>query len=333
MNAFLASFSISKASLKPVPFTVVTHADGSRFVERRDGTTEPAADESGRPSWALLGEESVNEDETKNNGNGGEKSHKPSEALLKLVVDRPELRPYLKLVELGAPTAAVEHRLSSAVGQGVLQQAAAAAFLELVGAEGGQGGKANKAAAPTLEGAEFKSTSEMHGHLGDPSWPAPRLSAACDAVARPGYASKRGHEYLDQPDVLKAKVKLLAAMLTVAKKPVVYAGAGLSTASGISDYATKTGLKGTLAQSNTTAAGAPSAQQSPYCALPNLGHRALAALGRAGKIHRFVQQNHDGLPQKAGMPQHLLNEIHGAWFDPSNPGIRAFLVFLSFAFL
>ena len=27
----------------------------------------------------------------------------------------------------------------------------------------------------------------------------------------------------------------------------------------------------------------------------------------------------DGLPQKAKFPQEALNEIHGAWFDPSNP--------------
>merc|ERR1711971_575545 len=36
-------------------------------------------------------------------------------------------------------------------------------------------------------------------------------------------------------------------------------------------------------------------------------------------IWRFIQQNHDGLPQKAGMPQRLVNEIHGGIFDPSNP--------------
>lgn len=36
-------------------------------------------------------------------------------------------------------------------------------------------------------------------------------------------------------------------------------------------------------------------------------------------VWRFIQQNHDGLPQKAGVPQHIMNEIHGAWFDPSNP--------------
>ena len=28
---------------------------------------------------------------------------------------------------------------------------------------------------------------------------------------------------------------------------------------------------------------------------------------------------YDGLPQKAGFPQYAINEIHGAWYDPSNP--------------
>jgi len=43
---------------------------------------------------------------------------------------------------------------------------------------------------------------------------------------------------------------------------------------------------------------------------------------RRGFFKRWIQQNHDGLPQKAGMPQEHLNEIHGAWFDPSNPTVR-----------
>ena len=33
-------------------------------------------------------------------------------------------------------------------------------------------------------------------------------------------------------------------------------------------------------------------------------------------------QNHDGLPQKAGVPQEMVNEIHGSWFDPSNPVVK-----------
>ena len=33
-------------------------------------------------------------------------------------------------------------------------------------------------------------------------------------------------------------------------------------------------------------------------------------------------QNHDGLPQKAGFPQELINEVHGAWYDCSNPVVK-----------
>merc|ERR1712139_103639 len=54
-------------------------------------------------------------------------------------------------------------------------------------------------------------------------------------------------------------------------------------------------------------------------AQPTLAHRALVALHKAGQLKHWVQQNHDGLPQKAGFPQKDLNEIHGAWYDPSNP--------------
>jgi len=52
---------------------------------------------------------------------------------------------------------------------------------------------------------------------------------------------------------------------------------------------------------------------------PTLSHRVLTALSRAGYLKHWIQQNHDGLPQKGGFPQHNINEIHGAWFDPSNP--------------
>ena len=38
-----------------------------------------------------------------------------------------------------------------------------------------------------------------------------------------------------------------------------------------------------------------------------------------GLVHGWIQQNHDGLPQKAGWPQEDIVEIHGSWYDPSNP--------------
>lgn len=51
-------------------------------------------------------------------------------------------------------------------------------------------------------------------------------------------------------------------------------------------------------------------------------HYALGVLGRKGLVHSWCQQNHDGLPQKAGFPQELLNEVHGSWFNPSNPVVK-----------
>merc|ERR1719502_1378741 len=36
-------------------------------------------------------------------------------------------------------------------------------------------------------------------------------------------------------------------------------------------------------------------------------------------LKHWIQQNHDSLPQKAGYPQHALNEIHGSLHDPANP--------------
>jgi NAD-dependent SIR2 family protein deacetylase len=51
-----------------------------------------------------------------------------------------------------------------------------------------------------------------------------------------------------------------------------------------------------------------------------LGHKVLTKLYHSGYLKRLINQNHDGLLQKSGFPQHAINEIHGAWFDPSNPG-------------
>lgn len=55
---------------------------------------------------------------------------------------------------------------------------------------------------------------------------------------------------------------------------------------------------------------------------PTFAHCVLTAMERRGLIHHCVQQNHDGLPQKSGFPQEKINEIHGAWFDPSNPVVK-----------
>lgn len=155
---------------------------------------------------------------------------------------------------------------------------------------------------------------EAHGFRGQSSWELPRQIVHCDQEARPGYASQLAHEYEDSPNVLQAKVDLLARLLEASEHCLVYTGAGISTNSGISDYATRTGTD----MGNSSSSNRPKLR-SPYEAQPTYAHRALVQLHNAHFLQYWVQQNHDGLPQKAGLPQHAINEIHGAWYDPSNP--------------
>jgi len=44
----------------------------------------------------------------------------------------------------------------------------------------------------------------------------------------------------------------------------------------------------------------------------------LAALEKKNYLKHWINQNHDGLAQKAGYPKSKLNEIHGSWFDKKN---------------
>lgn len=147
------------------------------------------------------------------------------------------------------------------------------------------------------------------------TWAAPQLAVRSDAAARPGYDSMDASEYRDVEEVLRAKVRVLARLIAQSRRAIVYSGAGLSTGAGISDYASQA--------PDSVGAGVPGAGsatfKSPLCAQPTLAHRILVALHRAGRVHQWVNQNHDGLPQKAGLPQESINEIHGAFHAPDNP--------------
>lgn len=158
------------------------------------------------------------------------------------------------------------------------------------------------------------------------TWRPPAQLLHSDAEARPGYASMSKSEYRDDEATLQAKVRQLARLIRAAQRPIVFAGAGLSTAAGIADYASQRPQPAAAAVAAVAAAAAAGASRekaggfrSPLCAQPTLAHRVLASLHRAGHLHRLVQQNHDGLPQKAGLPQQALNEIHGACHAPDNP--------------
>jgi len=144
-------------------------------------------------------------------------------------------------------------------------------------------------------------------------WVDPFCVVECATIGRKKYTDIPSHEYEDRPETLLAKVKVLADLIKKSQKCCVYSGAGLSTSSGIADYASK--FSGELSKKNVGGKKA----KSNKLALPNIGHRTFAALAKEGFVESWIQQNHDGLPQKAGFPQHRINEIHGAWFDPSNP--------------
>uniref|UniRef100_A0A7S4KEK3 Deacetylase sirtuin-type domain-containing protein n=1 Tax=Prymnesium polylepis TaxID=72548 RepID=A0A7S4KEK3_9EUKA len=160
-------------------------------------------------------------------------------------------------------------------------------------------------------------------------WAAPQLAVLSSAEARPGYNSMSASEYLDTEAVLRAKVGQLAALIRRSKTPIYYCGAGLSTSAGIGDYASnkassitarpQPSLQDSLQQALANREASRTSYKSPLCAQPALGHRVLVGLHRAGHMHRLIQQNHDGLPQKAGLPQHVMNEIHGACHSPDNP--------------
>jgi len=115
-------------------------------------------------------------------------------------------------------------------------------------------------------------------------------------------------EFTDSPEVMRSKVKQLAELMRASRKTVIYSGAGISKGAGIGQAARGSGGVAKIANSQM--------------AMPTPTHYALGALAKAGLIQGWVQQNHDGLPQKAGFPQEDINEIHGSWYDPSNPVVK-----------
>lgn len=154
---------------------------------------------------------------------------------------------------------------------------------------------------------------KMHGHLGDKEWAAPECVTQFDVNARLTFTSIKAHEYCDREDILRAKVALLAKMVRQSKNCLAFTGAGISTAAGIDDYATK------AKKASVTATKERPQVRDWKDARPTAAHHVLTAMHEAGFLKHWVQQNHDSLPQKAGFPQHALNEIHGSLHDPANP--------------
>lgn len=152
----------------------------------------------------------------------------------------------------------------------------------------------------------------MHGKRGAEDWTAPVCVTDFDSNARYSFTDIKAHEWRDCETVLRCKVKLLAELIQCATNCLVFTGAGISTAAGIDDYATKGRDQAVVANGRPVIADWKLAR-------PTKAHRVLVAMYEAGFLKHWVQQNHDSLPQKAGYPQHALNEIHGSLHDPANP--------------
>jgi NAD-dependent SIR2 family protein deacetylase len=103
----------------------------------------------------------------------------------------------------------------------------------------------------------------------------------------------------------------------------ILSGAGLSTESGIPDYRGPSGQARRTGQPMTYQAftGSDEARQRYWArshlgwrhvtgAVPNGGHRAVAALERAGLVSGIITQNVDGLHQAAGATR--VTELHGS---------------------
>ena len=113
--------------------------------------------------------------------------------------------------------------------------------------------------------------------------------------------------------------------IAAAERLVVLTGAGISTDSGIQDFRGPNGLwtKNPAAEKTATLQHYVSSAEvrktawqnrisTPiFSAQPNDGHRALAALDEAGRLHALITQNVDGLHQAAGVDPAKVIEVHG----------------------
>src|SRR5436190_23747834 len=118
-------------------------------------------------------------------------------------------------------------------------------------------------------------------------------------------------------------------LVSTSARIVALTGAGISTESGIPDFRGPSGVwtKNPKAERLSNIhyymsdpevrklAWQARASSPAWSAEPNDGHRALAALERAGKLAALVTQNIDGLHQLAGNSAAAVIEVHGTMRD------------------
>ncbi len=112
-----------------------------------------------------------------------------------------------------------------------------------------------------------------------------------------------------------------ADLLRRARSAVAFTGAGVSTASGLSDFRSPTGLWANVDPMTVASRSAFERRPDEFYAFyrkrlevlaqaaPNPAHHALAAMEHAGRLAAVITQNVDGLHQAAG--SRAVIEVHG----------------------
>jgi len=122
---------------------------------------------------------------------------------------------------------------------------------------------------------------------------------------------------------LQSGVERLGEMIATASTIVPFTGAGISTESGIPDFRSPGGLWSrnrpipfdefvASQEARNEAWRRRFAMEATFTAArPGRGHRALAALYKAGKVPGIITQNIDNLHQASGVARDAVVELHG----------------------
>ena len=121
----------------------------------------------------------------------------------------------------------------------------------------------------------------------------------------------------------KEAAAILADLFGEAENIVVFTGAGISTESGIPDFRSPGGIweRNEPIYFEDFVASEEARRidwQRRFTMLdqfdasePNVGHRAIANVARAGRVSAVITQNIDGLHQRSGVPADKVIELHG----------------------
>jgi NAD-dependent SIR2 family protein deacetylase len=124
-------------------------------------------------------------------------------------------------------------------------------------------------------------------------------------------------EFEESEDTFRAKVGRVAELIRKAKYLVVYTGAGCSTSAGIPDFRSPTGVW-TLRDKGKDAPGKDFSEASP-----NYTYYAITELARRGHVRFVCTTNMDSFHARAGLPLHMLEELHGSCYTEVCSGCRA----------